>query len=276
MPSPPIKRILVPLDGSDIAEAVVPYAAGLAKELKAGIVLFKALDEGEDQEAAEGHLEDIAADLRNTGMGVATDSDYGQPSAEIVEAARRYETGLIVMTGHATEQGRKDLLGSSAHAVLSKCRTPVLILPLKSTQYAHPSAVVIGHDGSENSAVALGPAVTLARSLSCELLLVRAVEPVAGLGGAAKYYGTVEDFAEDDLEELQKELASTGLTVKTHVGKRPPEQELVTMADSRPASIIAVSTTALSTEPNIMGSTTDRLVRSQTHPVLAVPENMAD
>lgn len=273
MPSSSIKRILIPLDGSDIAEAVVPYAAGLAKDIKAGIVLFRALAEGEDREAAEAHLEEIAAELRESGMGVATGSDFGQPSTEIVEAARRYEASMIVMTGHATEHGRKDLLGSTAHAVLGKCRTPVLILPLNSTAYAKPAAVVIGHDGSENASVALGPATALSESLSCELLLVRAVEPVAGLGGAAKYYGTVDDFAETDLEDLRQKLASTGLKVTTHVGKRPPEQELLNMADSRLGSVIAVSTSALSTEVNVMGSTTDRLVRSQTHPVLAVPEN---
>ena len=251
----------------------MPYAAGLAKEIGAGMVLFAALEEGQDQEAAEAHLEDIAAGLRTDGMGVATGTEFAQPSTGIVEAARRYEANIIVMTGHATESGRKDLLGSTAHAVLSKCQTPVLILPLASTTYAHPASVVIGHDGSEASNTALGPATTLATSLSCELLLVRAVDAVAGLGGAAKYYGTVNEFAEKDLEELRDELSSTGLKVTTHVGKRPPEQELVSMADSRLASIIAVSTTALSAEPNIMGSTTDRLVRSQTHPILAVPES---
>ncbi len=267
-----IKRILVPLDGSDISERIVPYAAGFAKSIGAGMV-FQALEEGQDARSVELHLEDIAGNLREQGMGVATDSDTGKPSTEIVEAAKRYEAGLIVMTGHSSELGRKDLLGSTAHAVLQQTSTPVLILPLKLNAFAPPAAIVIGHDGSENANTALQPAVWLARALKCELLLVRAVDPVAGLGGAAKYYSAVDDFAEDDLKELREVLAGSGLNVNIHVGKRPPEQELLSMADSRLGSIIAVSTTNLSTQVNVLGSTTDRLVRSQTHAVLAVPEN---
>lgn len=268
-----IKRILVPLDGSPVSEQIVPYAAGFAKAIGAGVVLFQALEEGQDSGPVEDRLEGLAADLRKSGMGVATDSDTGKPSTEIVDAARRYEAGMIVMTGHATSSGRNDLLGSTAHAVLQRTKAPVLILPLAMNAYAHPAAVVIGHDGSENANSALEPARLLAQTLNCELLLVRSVDPVAGLGGAAKYYSAVDDFAEDDLKQLQKELSSSGLKVNIHVGKRPPEQELLAMADSRLGSIIAVSTTNLSTQVNVLGSTTDRLVRSQTHAVLAVPES---
>jgi nucleotide-binding universal stress UspA family protein len=175
------------------------------------------------------------------------------------------------MTGHATVSGRKDLLGSTAHAVLRGCTLPVLVLPLNATSYTRPTAVVMGHDGSAGASTALEPSTTLARALKCELVLVRAVEPVAGLGGAAKYYSAVDDFAEDDLKSLQKELSATGLTVTTHIGKRLADQELLGIAGSRSGSIIAVSTSSISGQPNVLGSTTDRLVRSQTHPVLAIP-----
>ena len=271
MATPAIKRILVPLDGSPVAEAILPYVAGFAKSVGAGLVLFQATTDVSESEAVEAHLEDLAADLRDSGMGVATDSDAGETSREIVEAARRYEATLIVMTGHATVQGRKDLLGSTAHSVLRQCNVPVLVLPLNSTTWSKPGAVGMGHDGSESASDALDPAVMLARALGCELALVRAVDPVSGLGGAARYYSAVDDFAEDDLKELKEELSGTGLKVTTHTGKRPAEQELLGVADSRPGSVIAVSTSSLSDAPNVLGSTTDRLVRSQSHPVLAVP-----
>jgi nucleotide-binding universal stress UspA family protein len=145
------------------------------------------------------------------------------------------------------------------------------VVPLNSTGWTAPAAIVIGHDGSENAKAALEPAVMLARALETELTLVRAVTPVTGLGGAARYYNTGDEIAETDLKQLQSELAGTGLTVTTFVGKRPPEQELLGVAGSRMGSVIAVSTSSLSAEPNVLGSTTDRLVRSQTHPVLAVP-----
>lgn len=204
-------------------------------------------------------------------MGVATDSEKGETAREIVEAARRYEAGLIVMTGHASAHGRKDLLGSTAHAVLRRCTVPVLVVPLSSTRWTPPAAVVFGHDGSEKSNSALQPAVQLASALGCELALVRALDAVSGLSGAARYYGAVDDFAQNDLNEIRDGLSDSGLKVTTFVGKRPPEQELLGVADSRPGSVIAVSTSSMSAAPNVLGSTTDRLVRSQTHPVLAVP-----
>ncbi len=273
MASSALNKILVPLDGSAIADAIVPYAAGMAKASGAGVVLFQVVLAGEDAAAVEARLESVASGLRESGMGVATDTSSGDVAEEIVDAARRYEARLIVMTGHASQLGRKDLLGSTAHSVLRRCTRPVLIVPLTFTNYAPPVAIVVGHDGTVNSQAVIDPAVTLAKAISCELVLVRAVDPVAGLGGAAKYYSAVDEFAEDDLDKLRDELASSGLNVSTHVGKRLPEQELLAIADSRLSSIIAVSTRSLSAELNVLGSTTDRLVRSQTHPVLAVPES---
>ncbi len=268
-----MNKILVPLDGSPITEAMVPYAAGMAKAAGLGMALFRVAEGGEDTQSAESYLEGIASGLRETGIGVATGVGEGDIAPQIIAAAKRFDAGLIVMTGHASTAGRKDLLGSTAHSVLRICTTPVLIVPLSFHEYRPPAAIVIGHDGTVNSQAALGPAVTLAKAVSHELVLVRAVDPVAGLGGAAKYYRAVDDFAEDDLKALRNELAESGCKVSTHVGKRPAELELLAMADSRPGSIIAVSTRSLSAEVNVLGSTTDRLVRSQTHAVLAVPES---
>jgi nucleotide-binding universal stress UspA family protein len=84
-----LKRILVPLDGSAVAEGILPYAAGLAKSLGAGLVLFQARAVNEEAGPVEAHLEDVAAGLRMANLGVATDSQQGDPATEIVAAARR-------------------------------------------------------------------------------------------------------------------------------------------------------------------------------------------
>ncbi len=268
-----LNKILVPLDGSRLTEGMLAYASGFASAAGAGMVLFQAVPVNGNSETANAYLEGMASGPRAAGLSVATGTAEGDIAEEIVGAARRYGADLIVMTGHASEHGRKDLLGSTAHSVLKLCTVPVLVVPLGFTAYIPPAAIVIGHDGTVNSQAALPPAVRVAKSVVCEMALVRAVDPVAGLGGAAKYYGAVDDFAEDDLKSLRDELAETGCKVTTHVGKRPAEQELLAVADSKPGSIIAVSTRSLSAELNVLGSTTDRLVRSQTHAVLAVPES---
>jgi nucleotide-binding universal stress UspA family protein len=268
----PVRRILAPLDGAATSEAVVPYVAGMAAALNARLVLFRAVRSDYETEAAGNYLENVAAKLRESGMGVATHTGKGRPSAAIVEAARVYEADMIAMTGHAQAHGgRQDLLGSTAHHVLEQCAMPVLVLRTSDRAWMRPSAVVVGLDGSESSHVSIGPAVSMAQSMPCELVLVRAVEPVAPLGGAARYYGTVDQFAQGYLDDIKKTLAGSGLHIRTHVGKRAPEQELLGVAGSRHGSIIVLSTTGLTGRPNVLGSITDRVVRSQSHPVLAIP-----
>ena len=76
---------------------------------------------------------------------------------------------------------------------------------------------------------------------------------------------------EDYLEALEEEIKGEAVDVSIHVGHRTPEQELLGIADARPGSIIVLSTSGATGQAGILGSTTDRIVRTQSHPVLAVP-----
>ena len=267
----PIKRLLIPLDGAQPSASIVPYAAGLAATLQARLILFRSVESDDQIKRANDYLEEVAAGLRAAGMGAATHVGSGLPSAAIVAASREYSADIIVMTGHAHHQGRKDLLGSTAHRVLQRCATPVLVLRTSDTRWVPPASIVVGLDGSEASHGALETAKALSLLLNVELVLVRSVEPPSPLSGAARYYGTVTDFAEQYLRDLQAGLSKEGLTVSIHVGSRGAEAELLGVAGSRPGSIIVLSTTGLTGTPGVLGSTTDRVVRSQSHPVLAVP-----
>ena len=266
-----IQRVLAPLDGAAASEAVIPYIAGRVEALNSRLILFRAVRSESDAASAGAYLEGIAAKLRERGTGVATHTGRGVPSTAIVEAAQAYEADLIAMTPHAQAHGRRDLIGSTAHRVLEQGARPVLVLKTTDRAWVRPSAVVVGLDGSEGSHFAIQHAVSMAQSLSCELVLVRAVEPVAPLGGAARYYGTVDDFAQEYLSGIKQSLAGSGLNIRTHVGKRTAEQEITGVAGSRPGAIIVLSTSGLSGRPHVLGSTTDRVVRAQSHPVLAVP-----
>ena len=270
-----LDRILVPLDGAKASEAIVPYVAGLAERVMAGLVLFRAADSPAGRAAANDYLESVAARLRASGAGVAThasaDPGSAAPSAAIADAVRRYNADIIAMTGHGHTTGRKDLIGSTAHMVLQSCTVPVLVLRTTDVAWAQPSAIVVGLDGSDRGQIALGPAVRLATLLNCELALVRAAGPPAPLGGAARYFGTVDNHAGNYLANIKGSLASSGLRITTHVGRRPAEQELLAAASARPGAIVVLSTSGLSGAPGVLGSTPDRVVRSQACPVLAVP-----
>lgn len=272
------KRILVPLDGTPAAEAIVPYVAGMASRLGANIVLLTCIAmSGEQVGAAGGYLEKVAAPLRKRGLVVATVVVRGETAPGIVAASLKYETGLIAISVHAQPAGGRDVIGTVVRDVLHSRVEPVLILREADGEAARngwtpPPAVVVGLDGSVLAGTALGPAELMAKAFGCQIVLVRAVQPPDALAGAARYYGTVEEFAERHLASAAENLRQRGFRVATNTGHRPADQELVAAADARTGSIIVISTRGMSGRPDlVLGSVTERIIRSQRHPVLAIP-----
>ena len=139
------KRAVVALDGSPVAEAILPFILDIAGPLDLEVVLVRVnvpippeVIEGsghvilEDVEArridAEEHLVLRAAELRNRGVRVKIDVRRGQPAAEIVKAARDSNGDLIAMTTHGRSGLGRLLFGSVAEAVLRESELPVFLL----------------------------------------------------------------------------------------------------------------------------------------------------
>jgi nucleotide-binding universal stress UspA family protein len=145
------KIVLVPLDGSPMAEEALGAAIGA---LRAGttLVLIRAVEAhasplkepAEAQVAAiqeaETYLAGVADRLDRMGVkDVATSVWYGAPVKSIADAARYRNAELIVMTTHGRSGLRRLLLGSVAEGVLRATTTPVLLLrPRKSAPVLDP------------------------------------------------------------------------------------------------------------------------------------------
>lgn len=272
------KRILVPLDGTPAAEVVLPYVSGMASRLGANVVLLTCLEgNGSTDQQSSQYLDRRAAPLRKRGLAVATVVVRGEPAHGIVAASLKYETGLIAISVHPQPGGGPDVIGAVVRDVLHSRVEPVLILREADGEAAQngwtpPPAVVVGLDGSVLAGTALGPAELMAKAFGCQIVLVRAVQPPDALAGAARYYGTAEEFAERHLAGAAENLRQRGFRVATNTGHRPADQELVAAADARPGSIIVISTRGMSGRPDlVLGSVTERIIRSQRHPVLAIP-----
>ena len=136
-----IDRILVPLDGSPLAETAIPTAGQFAREQGATVLLMRAVEapwlRGEDLvEAqvvvvrhAEDYLRDLADRLRADGHeAVDTSVWYGAPATSIVDAANAQRANLIVMTSHGRSGLGRLILGSVAESVLRGTTTPILLL----------------------------------------------------------------------------------------------------------------------------------------------------
>jgi nucleotide-binding universal stress UspA family protein len=135
-----LTRILVPLDGSTLAESILPQVVELAALRRGEIHLLRvahahalpgagaveaqvrALDE------ARAYLDRLDARLRSQDLPVRSVVRYGQPVEEILDHALASGADLIAMSTHGRSGVRRVMLGSVAEAVVRRARIPVLLL----------------------------------------------------------------------------------------------------------------------------------------------------
>jgi len=143
------KRILVPLDGSELAKKALDQAEKLAKAFDAEIVLFQVVPfmpiygspelvtplivDEKQKESAEKYLLDLVEDLRKEGFKVTSMVKTGQQVAlEIIDFAKERGVDLIVMCTHGRSGITRWVLGSVALKVLTRAETPILLLRSKA------------------------------------------------------------------------------------------------------------------------------------------------
>jgi nucleotide-binding universal stress UspA family protein len=139
------KRALVALDGSPVAETIMPFILEIAGPLDMEVILLRVIQpltpvviegsrhiEVEDIEArridAEEYLAPLAVELRGKAVRVTTQVRRGTPAEEIVAAAKEAGADLIAMSTHGRGGLGRILFGSVAQAVLQQAQVPVFLL----------------------------------------------------------------------------------------------------------------------------------------------------
>ena len=143
------KRILVPLDGSELSKKALDHAEKLAETFDSEIILFQvvplmpiygapelmtsfSVNDKKQKEAAERYLANLSEELKRRGFKVTAEVKTGQQVAvEIVDFAKESGVDLIVMCTHGHSGITLWALGSVAHKVLTRAETPILLVPLK-------------------------------------------------------------------------------------------------------------------------------------------------
>jgi nucleotide-binding universal stress UspA family protein len=146
------ERILVPLDGSELAESVLPHVETIARGCSVvEIILLRVCEapsiladypEGKDkswekhvgrmttnaQQQCNIYLGDIEKQLRDQGFNVRTESCLGKPAEEIVNYATKNKVDLIIMASHGRAGVSRWAYGSVADKVLRASCVPVLLV----------------------------------------------------------------------------------------------------------------------------------------------------
>jgi len=133
-------RVLVPLDGSDCGENIIPLVEELASSLKAGICLlrvasahtFPGVDPTEAEvkvvREAEEYLQGLESCLKAKGFDVDTHVRYGDDVEEILDHAAQKEIGLIAMATFGHRGVKRFLFGNVAEKVLQHTPKPVFVV----------------------------------------------------------------------------------------------------------------------------------------------------
>lgn len=126
-----LRNILVPLDGSELATAVFPIVAALAKGLGAAVRLFHVRSSDGPVASLDAHTERLKA----AGVPCLVDTVDGAPVERILERLRSGGFDLVAMATHGLSGLRRLLLGSVAEAVLHASPCPVLLArPMAETE----------------------------------------------------------------------------------------------------------------------------------------------
>jgi nucleotide-binding universal stress UspA family protein len=142
------KRILVPLDGSELAKKALDHIEPLAKIFDAEIILFQVVPfmpiygspelvtplivDEKQKESAEKYLTRLSEELKMRGFRVTTMVRMGhQVAVEIIDFAKESGVDLIAMCTHGRSGITRWVLGSVAHKVLIRAETPILLIRSK-------------------------------------------------------------------------------------------------------------------------------------------------
>ena len=282
-----IERIFVPLDCSDLAEAVLPYVERLAMGTGIKVRLLTVAKDEPDRERANSYLKSKQTQLKKRAVEASISVASDGEAETILSEAEAWEADLIAMSTHGRSGALRWVFGSVADKVIHATNRPLLLV--RSAPEERPAAIkmdriLVPLDGSELSLGVLPYVEGIAAALGASLVLFSAVTPPQTYAdmemGAPPAAGLIEDLVsltQSFLTEVEKEITARGVKVHSMVTIGYSTSEIVRVAREVEAGLIAIATHGRSGVNRwIMGSVADGVLRRSALPCLIVrPEGLA-
>lgn len=271
-------RILVPLDGSARAERVLSQAARLLRREESELILARAVYtppslaridtailDVEHQREAHDYLRKVVERLSVQGIRARAEVVEGPAAEAILDAVRRENASLVVLSTHGRGGLSRWIMGSVAERVIRESEVPALLLRSFRPDARGDSVpagdgqvpirrILVPLDGSELGRAALPAAHGFAKLSDAEILLLH-----VGHGEAAN----LEGFAED--------LRRTGIRASIRRVEGDPAGRILEEAEAENVDLIALATHGRSGFARWrIGGVVERVLRSSTVPLLVV------
>jgi nucleotide-binding universal stress UspA family protein len=187
-----ISRILLPLDGSALAEQVIDSALAVGEPFSAEFLILRVVEPPRDADCAEvvhwrflcaeaaAYLQATERRLRARGVTVRGELAEGDPAAEILRCARQRDVDLVVMGTHGRSPRQLFPFGTTIQQVVNSVALSVMIVPVsrEAERDAEPSLfrnVLVPLDGSRRAELALGLADSVAAAAGAALHVAHVV-----------------------------------------------------------------------------------------------------
>ncbi len=262
------KKILIPLDGSELGELTLPCTEELARKLDSQVDLICVCEPAEHKyhHMAQLYIEKVAEEVRGRikasyagetkPIQVKPVVLSGKPASEIIDYAEKNNIDLIVMTSHGRSGPKPWDLGSTVHKVIERISKPILLVRADSTNRKENkesifSNILVPLDDSENGEVVLPYIKELTNKLKSKVILLRViasgyhVHTVGGLDYISLPETQVERMkaeASPYLTKISHELESAGTAVSSEVRTGDAAEKILKLADEKNAHLITMST----------------------------------
>lgn len=297
-----IKNILLPLDGSPLAEGALPFAARLAGALQAAMTLVRvpdpivaptpgmeavtplALCTPEARAAAEDYLAKVAAQESLAGLDLRRLTPDPPVVAGLMEALQQSAADLLVMTSHGYSGFKRLILGSVTDEMVRHAACDVVVVPAGNHLKPTIGTIAVPLDGSPLAEAALPHAAHLARALGARLHLMQIpqvpVQPVgyaapgAGLDWVPELVAEATREAQAYLEAKAAELRAQGVTVTAQqepLGIEGVAGGILDAAREQQADLLLLTSHGRGgLRRMVLGSVTDALLRKAALPIWVV------
>ncbi len=265
------KHLLVPLDGSSLAEVALPYAAYIAEQGQATVTLIHVIESNPPQTvhgvahltnaaAAQRYLDEVAARAFPAGIRIERHvhtSEVSEVARSIVEHAGEFKPDLIVMCTHGSSGLRDWLFGSIAQQVVSMGDTSVLLIPPTTNTVNPPFAchrILVPLDGDAAHEQSILVAVDFAKMCRSEVHLLMVVPTLDSLTGqraaasrmlpsaTAELLNMTEQQAVEYLHGQVTQAPPSDITISTEVSRGDPAKTIVNTARETHTDLIVLCT----------------------------------
>jgi nucleotide-binding universal stress UspA family protein len=296
-----IKRILIPLDGSKLAEQALAPARILVQKIHATPVLLHVIEKNaptavhgqkhlQGTSQANTYLENLIKKnpfLKKASVEIHVhEEEVSKLAQSIIDHASNYQIDLIILTRHGEGEWKDKVVGSLARQIIGHGHLPVLLSNARpdSEEVSSLNKILLALDGDPEHNVGEKIAVDFASQLKSSLLLLTVVPTLSTLppdqSPARLLLPSATDAMLDISEESSVEylknhvhrLEKTGLTVEGTVERGDPADCILETASQRGMDLIVMATHGkVGLEAFFAGSVASKIITDSHIPLLLIP-----